>query len=275
MRLTRFGHPVVVAAAILALWIPAEAAAQKETETVNRTVPLPSHGTLRLKNFSGNVHLTPASGNDVVIKAVRVARREQLDHIKLEIDTTGQTVSIDANKRDADWRDHNDNVVETTFDIQVPAAAMLDVYGFSSDLDIRGITGDQKLETFSGSITVEGAKGAMELKTFSGRIDVNLIGAGTSPSLSAGNFQRPDSGAAGGERQGPVELRQLQRRVQQRDSAHHPLRRTPQDIGQPARRVRRQHASIPHVQRRREGDEVGPTASTQLSRSVIAVASAS
>jgi DUF4097 and DUF4098 domain-containing protein YvlB len=187
MRLTRFGH-FIVAAAVLSLWMPAEAAAQKETETVNRTVPLPSHGTLRLKNFSGNVHLTPASGNDVVIKAVRVARREQLDHIKLEIETTGSTVSIDANKRDADWRDHNDNVVETTFDIQVPAAAVLDVYGFSSDLDIRGITGDQKLETFSGDITVEGAKGAMDLKTFSGRIDLNLTGAGTSPSLSAETF---------------------------------------------------------------------------------------
>jgi DUF4097 and DUF4098 domain-containing protein YvlB len=188
MRLTRFGHRVVLAAAVLTLGIPAEAAAQKETETVNRTVPLPSRGTLTLKNFSGNIHLTPASGNDVVIKAVRVARREQLDHIKLEIDTSGSTVTIDANKRDADWRDHNDNVVETTFDIQVPAAAMLDVYGFSSDVDIRGLTGDQKVETFSGDITVEGAKGAIEAKTFSGRIDVNLTGAGASPSLSAETF---------------------------------------------------------------------------------------
>ena len=188
MRLTRFGHPAVIAATILALGIPAEAAAQKETETLNRTVPLPSGGTLRIKNFSGDIHLTPASGNDVVIKAVRVARRDQLDHIKLEIDTSGSTVTIDANKRDAGWRDREDNVVETTFDIQVPAAALLDVYGFSSDLDIRGISGDQKLETFSGDIITDGAKGAVDAKTFSGRIDVNLTGAGASPSLSAETF---------------------------------------------------------------------------------------
>jgi DUF4097 and DUF4098 domain-containing protein YvlB len=188
MRLTRFGHPAVVAATILAVWIPAEAAAQKETETVDKTVSLPSHGTLRIKNFSGDVRLTPASGNDVVIKAVRRARREQLDHIKLEIETGGSTVTIDANKRDAGWRDHDDNVVETTFDIQVPATAMLDVYGFSSDLNVRGVTGDQKLETFSGDITVDGAKGSMDLKTFSGRIDVNLTGAGAAPSLSAETF---------------------------------------------------------------------------------------
>jgi len=188
MRLTRFGHSAVIAVTLLGLGISAEAAAQKETETVNRTVPLPSGGTLRIKNFSGNIHLTPASGNDVVIKAVRVARREQLDRIKLEIDTSGSTVTIDANKRDAGWRDHDDNVVETTFDIQVPATAMLDVYGFSSDLDIRGIAGDQKLETFSGDITTDGAKGAIHAKTFSGRIDVNLTGAGASPSLTAETF---------------------------------------------------------------------------------------
>ena len=58
----------------------------------------------------------------------------------------------------------------------------------ATDLDIRGISGDQKLETFSGDISVEGAKGAMELKTFSGRIDVNLTGAGAAPSLSAETF---------------------------------------------------------------------------------------
>ncbi len=185
--LTRIGQSAVISAAVLALAIPA-LAGQKETETVNKTVALPAHGTLKLKNFSGNIRLTAAAGNDVVIKAVRNAKRDQLDHIKLDIQTTGDTIAIDANKRDDAWRDHNDNVVETTFDIQVPAAATLDIYGFSSDLDIRGITGDQKLETFSGDITVDGAKSAVRAKTFSGRIEVNLTSAGASPELNAETF---------------------------------------------------------------------------------------
>lgn len=106
---------------------------------------------------------------------MRNARRDQLDHITLDIQTTGDTITIDANKRDDAWRDHNnDNVVETTFDIQVPAAAMLDIYGFSSDLDIRGITGAETLETFSGDITVDGAKSPIHAKTFSGRINARL-----------------------------------------------------------------------------------------------------
>ena len=189
MPVTTLGRSAAIVAIALAFSVPA-LAAQKETETVNKTVALPAHGTLKLRNFSGRVNLTPASGNDVIIKAVRTAEREQLDHIKLEIETTGSTVSIDANKRDAGWdeRNHKDNVVRTDFDIQVPVSAMLDVYGFSSDLDIRGITGDQKLETFSGDITMEGAKGSVEAKTFSGRIDINLTGAGAAPAVSAETF---------------------------------------------------------------------------------------
>jgi len=187
MSLTSFGRSLVVVGAAALLSAPV-LAAQKDTETVNRTVPLPAHGTLKLRNFSGHVKLTAAAGNDVVIKAVRTADREQLDHIKLEVDTTGSTVSIDANKRDAGWNDHKDNVVRTDFDIEVPASAMLDIYAFSSDLDIRGITGDQKLETFSGDITMDGAKGSVTAKTFSGRIDLNLAGAGASPEVSAETF---------------------------------------------------------------------------------------
>ena len=188
MQLTRFGHHVAVAATMAVLYVPTAAAAQTQTETINKTVPLPSHGTLRIRNFSGAVRITPASGNDIVIKAVREAERDRLNHIKLDIQTSGDTVTIEANKRDDNWRDDHDNVVKTTFDIQVPAAAILDIHTFSSDLDIRGINGDQKLETFSGEIQVDGAKGSLDAKTFSGKIRANLTAAGSSPNLTAKTF---------------------------------------------------------------------------------------
>ena len=189
MRLTEFGRMTVLAATLVA--VPAAAmAAQKETETVDRTVRLPDNGTLKLKNFSGDVHITGTSGRDVVIKAVRRADRERLDHIKLDITTSGSTVTIQANKRDSDWErgHHDDNIVETSFEIQVPASAALDIYGFSSDLDISGVNGDQKLETFSGDITVAGAKAAIHAHSFSGGIEIDATGAGASPDLSAETF---------------------------------------------------------------------------------------
>lgn len=168
---------------------PSVLAAQKETETVNRTVPFPDKGVLKLRNFSGPVRITGTTGRDVVIKAVRRAERDRLDRIKLEITTSGSTVSIDANKRDSNWRDReNNNVVETEFEIQVPASAELDVDVFESDVTIGGVTGEQTLETFSGNLVVTAAKGAIDAKTFSGAIEIDLAAAGNAPDVSAETF---------------------------------------------------------------------------------------
>jgi len=179
------------AVAVGLLGAPGGAAAQrdqKETETVNRTVSFPDRGVLKLHNFSGPVRITAGGSRDVVIKAVRRARRDRLDNIKLEITTSGSTVSIEANKRDSSWRERNENVVETEFDIQLPASAELDVKVFSSDVDVTGITGEQRLETFSGDITVVGAKAAVEAKTFNGEIEIDLVGAGSTPDITAETF---------------------------------------------------------------------------------------
>lgn len=188
MRMTGIGRSVILSAALAALPLAAFAG-QNDTETVDKTVPFPDHGTLKLRTFSGDVHITGTSGRDVVIHAVRRADRDRLDHIKLDISTSGSTVTIDANKRDDSWdRHHDDNVVKTDFEIQVPASAVLDVNGFSSDVAIKGLTGEQKLKTFSGDITVTGAKGAVSAETFSGSVDVDLADAGASPALDAHTF---------------------------------------------------------------------------------------
>src|SRR5512134_4114680 len=115
------------ALAIMALTlVAAPAAAQKETETVDRTIALGAGGRLKLNNFSGDVRITGTSGTNVVIHAVRKATRERLEHIKLDVEQNGSTVSIEANRRDDNWEEKNNNVVETEFDIQVPAATELD-----------------------------------------------------------------------------------------------------------------------------------------------------
>ena len=193
MRWTGLVIGGVLAAGVIAA--PAVLAAQRETETVNRTVPLPDKGTVRLKNFSGPVRITAGTGRDVVIKAVRRATRERLDRIKLEITTSGSTVEIEANKRpdgdqnrDRNRGDDDNNVVETEFDIQVPASAELDVKVFESKVTVSGVTGGQRLETFSSDIVVTGARAAIDLKTFSGAIEVDVTGAGATPDLSAETF---------------------------------------------------------------------------------------
>src|SRR5262245_20388537 len=71
----------------------------RDTETVDRTLPMPAGGTLRLKTFSGRVRITGGSGNQLVVHAVRRATRERLNDIKLEITQNGNTIEVDANHR--------------------------------------------------------------------------------------------------------------------------------------------------------------------------------
>jgi DUF4097 and DUF4098 domain-containing protein YvlB len=189
MPMTGFGRSAILAAVAVAVPIAA-LAAQRETETIDKTVPLPDRGTVSLSTFSGEVRITGTSGHDVVIHAVRHATRDRLDHIKLDVQTSGSTVKIDANKRDDEWRRQHDEdqVVETDFDIQVPASAELTINSFSSDITVKDVTGEMKLKTFSAPITVTGAKSAVTAESFSGGLDIDLSGAGAEPELDAHTF---------------------------------------------------------------------------------------
>jgi DUF4097 and DUF4098 domain-containing protein YvlB len=170
-------RPVTATLALLfTVALAAPAAAQKETETVDRTLTLAADGTVRLKTFSGKVRITGTSGNQVVVHAVRRATRDRLNDIKLEITQSGNTVEIDANHRVVE-RD-NDNVVETDFEIQVPSRARLDIKTFSAPVTVIGVSGSQNIDGFSSDITVEskefGEGNDIDVNTFSGDIRVSL-----------------------------------------------------------------------------------------------------
>ena len=148
----------------------------RDTETVDRTLPMPAGGTLRLKTFSGRVKITGSSGDQLVVHAVRRATRDRLDDIKLEITQTGANVEIDANHQLVERR--NDNVVETDFDIQVPSKTRLDVKTFSAPVTVINVNGSHNLDGFSSDITFESSDWAdgsdVEVKTFSGDIRLRL-----------------------------------------------------------------------------------------------------
>lgn len=164
----------------------------RDTETVDRTLPMPAGGTLRLKTFSGRVKITGGSGNQLVLHAIRRATRDRLDDIKLEITQSGNTVEVDANHRLVERR--NDNVVDTDFEIQVPAGTRLDVNTFSGDVRLRlpaSAKGNIDFNTFSGHFESDrpvtlnsssrrnfrgalngGGSGDFRLKTFSGDVTI-------------------------------------------------------------------------------------------------------
>jgi len=171
-------------ALLLGLVLAVPAAAQRdrdergprETETVDRTLPMPAGGTLRLKTFSGRVKITGGSGNQMVLHAVRRATRDRLDDIKLEITTSGTTIEVDANHRLVERR--NDNVVDTDFEIQVPAKTRLDIKTFSAPVTVMGVSASQNIDGFSSDVIIEssewGESNNIDVNTFSGNVRLRL-----------------------------------------------------------------------------------------------------
>jgi DUF4097 and DUF4098 domain-containing protein YvlB len=173
---------------LLSVAIPAAAgAAQKETERVDRTVQIRAGGQLKLKNFSGRVTITGSNRGDMAIHAVRRATRDRLDHVKLDIEETGSGVTIEANRKDSSWEEKNDNVVDTEFDIEVPADVNLDVEVFSSDVTIKDLRGRQRVHTFSGNVDLSGGEKDVNAETFSGNIVLRLT-QGASASIDFDSF---------------------------------------------------------------------------------------
>ncbi len=178
---------LILAVALIAFVLPALAAAQ-ETERVHKVVPLGPGGTVSLQNFSGQVRIVGAEVSDVTIDAVRTASRDRLDHIKLDVQASGSTVTIQANKKDSDWHVDNDNVVKTDLDITVPKQARLEIKVFSSDVHVRNVTGEQKIEAFSGDVQVEDGPARIQGKTFSGDISVGLAAGAAGLDLNLESF---------------------------------------------------------------------------------------
>ena len=183
----------VISALLLTLVMAGPVAAQRDndrdrgprdTETVDRTLPMPAGGTLRLKTFSGRVKITGGSGDQLVVHAIRRATRDRLDEIKLEITQSGTTIEVDANHRLVERR--NDNVVETDFEIQVPSKTKLDIKTFSAPVTVIGVSASQNIDGFSSEVIIEstefGDGNDIDVNTFSGDVRLRL------PATAKGNI---------------------------------------------------------------------------------------
>lgn len=177
--MTNLLRPMCAAVGLACLAASTALAQRVETEEVNRTIPFHGGGTLRLKNFSGDVRVTGTDAGEVAIHAVRRAPRERLDRIRLTIETSGSTIAVNANDRvRSERRDDENNVVETSFDVRVPRRISLDLHAFSSTITVDDVEGRHEVQTFSGDLRLTRMRGPVRAKTFSGAIRLDAAEAG-------------------------------------------------------------------------------------------------
>ena len=163
---------VAVAAAMLAA-LPALAS----EATFERTLTVSGKVELSVSTGSGNIHLTPGSGNQVHIfgrvKSNWGASEERVREIAAHppIEQTGNIVRIGG---------HHENLrnISIDYEIEAPAEAYLEAGSGSGNITDDGVGVNTKLSTGSGEIHATGLHGGFSAGTGSGNIYAEQIGEG-------------------------------------------------------------------------------------------------
>ena len=143
----------------------------------DRTLSVSGRVDLNVQTGSGNIHLTPGSGSQIVIHG-RVKSswggsdeqvREIADHPPIE--QTGNIVRIGNQNENL----HN---ISIDYEIQAPADAFLDAHSGSGDITDDGVGENAKIGTGSGNIHASALRGGFSVNTGSGDIVAEQTGSG-------------------------------------------------------------------------------------------------
>jgi hypothetical protein len=130
-------------------------------------------GTFALRNVSGDIRLRGADTEEVV--AVARSSRGRGETLPLVVRRGEGSLHIELDQKDfsmfgfgSAWRGHDG----VEFDVTLPRGARVEINAVSSDIDVRGLVGDQEYRTVSGDISLEDEGGRVSLTTVSGDIDL-------------------------------------------------------------------------------------------------------
>jgi DUF4097 and DUF4098 domain-containing protein YvlB len=166
-------HLLVAATALALAALPALAS----EATFERTLSVNGKVELSVSTGSGNIHLTPGSGNRVHIvgrvKSGWGGSDERVREIAAHppIEQTGNIVRIGG---------HHENLrnISIDYEIEAPAEAYLDAGSGSGNITDDGVGENAKLSTGSGDIHATGLHGGFSAGTGSGNIYAEQTGEG-------------------------------------------------------------------------------------------------
>jgi DUF4097 and DUF4098 domain-containing protein YvlB len=160
----------------------------EQTERFSRKVKIGRDGRFSLTNISGDIVVTPGSGDEVSIEAVKRTRgdRSELAHVQIRVDERGGRVDVQT-EHEQNFRDRigRGDHVSVDYTVTVPASASVDLHSVSGSIKATGVHGSLRSETISGNVTITDAPKLEAAKTVSG--DVLLTGVTADGDLSAGS----------------------------------------------------------------------------------------
>lgn len=175
--------PFLAGAVAAVLVQTAPAAAQKE-ERFNWHGHLNAGQTIEIRGINGYVHAAAASGGEVVVNALKHARRSNPADVKIEVVPSSSGVTICAVYPSSGSRANNcepggghsetrDNDVQVDFDLQVPAGVKFSGHTVNGDIEATNLGADVDAATVNGGVRAT-ALGVVRAHTVNGGIDVTM-----------------------------------------------------------------------------------------------------
>ena len=171
----------------------AAAGQDRDDMSFDRTLTVSGDPQLMVRTGSGNIHLTPASGNQIRIHGrIHVSRdgsEERARQIAANppIEQAGNVVKV-GQQHEEHWHG-----ISIDYEIEAPAGTLLDASSGSGDVVDDGVGKNAKLETGSGDIRAKGLQGGFVVKTGSGNITAEETGQGeVKAETGSGNIEIKD-----------------------------------------------------------------------------------
>lgn len=158
----------LTAASLLCLVAPAQA-----EQNLQRKAAVPADAAIEIGNVSGRVEVTAWDRNEVDLDATLTG-----DEDKLEFDADGRHLRIKVTRPDKMLRGPK----EATLILRVPQGASLRAEVVSAELEVRGLRGEQRLNSVSGDVRTEAFTAPVALRTISG--DGTIAGTGGKAEVS-------------------------------------------------------------------------------------------
>jgi hypothetical protein len=174
---------LIAAAGAAIAGAPGAAAAQDDFHWSGR---LAAGKTLEIRGVSGTVRAERASGDEIVVDAVKRARRSDPDEVQIEVVQHEDGVTICAvyptprrARQDNECRpgggnnSSENNDVDVSWTVKVPAGVTFEGHTVNGDVEANGLAGDVHASSVNGDVEVS-TTGTAEATTVNGSVRASM-----------------------------------------------------------------------------------------------------
>jgi hypothetical protein len=174
----------LVASIALAVALATTLEAQQKSADFHWSGAVAPGRTLRIMNVNGSIRATGASGNDVVVSAVRKSKKSDPATVEIRVDQDADGTTICAvwpsqggsgcggtSHNHSHNNDNND--VSVDFTVEVPAGVLFNGETVNGSVAATGLTANAEVSTVNGDASLS-TKGTGSAETVNGNVSITM-----------------------------------------------------------------------------------------------------